>query len=291
MMQLLTGRGGLPEIHLQNSHGRCEICLMGAHVLSYVPQGHREVLFLSEKSEYSPVGKAIRGGIPLCWPWFGPADPSRIPGAATAHGFIRQEMWQLASWQESQEATEVVLEARDTEATRKVWPYAFRVSLRVSLGAQLTLALTTVNEGSQPFSYEEALHTYYAVGDCRALSIQGFQGCEFRDKAPATPPAPNPQPGEITITEETDRVYFHCPGEAVILDPVMGRRIRIQKEGSDTGVVWNPWIAKSRRMPDFGDEEYRNMVCVENANVDYDGRRLAPGESHVLQVRIGVESL
>ncbi|MGN0866786.1 MAG: D-hexose-6-phosphate mutarotase [Oligosphaeraceae bacterium] len=291
MLSLLTGRGGLPEIHLQNSHGRCEICLMGAHVLSYVPRGHREVLFLSEKSEYTPTGKAIRGGIPLCWPWFGPADLSRIPGATTAHGFIRQMMWQLSTWRESQEATEVVLEARDTEESRKIWPCAFRVSLRVRLGEQLELALTTVNEGTQPFFYEEALHTYYAVGDCRMLSIQGFQGCEFKDKAPATPPAPNPQPGEITITEETDRVYFHCPGEAVITDPVMGRRIRIQKEGSDTGVVWNPWIAKSRRMPDFGDEEYRNMVCVENANVDYDGRRLASGESHVLQVRIAVESL
>ena len=265
---------------------------MGAHVLSYVPAGHREVLFLSEKSEYTPSGKPIRGGIPLCWPWFGPAEASRVPGATTAHGFIRQEMWSLASWKESGDSvTEVLLEAQDTEGTRRVWPHAFRVSLRVRLGERLELALSTVNVGQEAFSYEEALHTYYAVGDCRALSIHGFQGCAFRDKAPATPPAPNPQPGEITITEETDRVYFHCPGEAVITDSVMGRRIRIAKEGSDTGVVWNPWIAKSRRMPDFGDEEYRNMVCVENANVDYDGRHLEPGQAHVLKVSIAVESL
>lgn len=292
MIQLVTGRGGLPEIHVQNRGGRCEICLMGAHVLSFLPSGHREVFFLSEKSEYSPVGKAIRGGIPVCWPWFGPADTEKIPGATTSHGFIRQVFWNVSSWKElGDEQTEVELQAEDTPETRAVWPHAFRIAMKIRVGKALEMTLATTNTGDQEFSYQQALHSYYAVGDCHDLSITGFQGCEFKDKAPADPPAPNPQPGDVTIAAETDRVYFHCPGEADILDPVMGRRIRIEKWNSDTGVVWNPWIAKSRRMPDFGDEEYRNMVCVENCNVDYDGKTLQPGESHALSIRISVEAL
>lgn len=290
MITLLNGRGGLPEIHIQNEAAHCEISLMGAHLLSFIPAGRREVFFLSEKSEYSTTGKAIRGGIPVCWPWFGPADKEKVPAATTAHGFIRQCLWRLVSWKElSAEATEVVLAVNDDEATRRIWPHAFELRLEVKVGKRLELALTTTNTGDAPFAFEEALHTYYAVGDCREISITGFDGCESLDKAPANPPAANPQKGEVTIAAETDRVYCHCPGEAVIRDPVMGRSIRISKENSDTGVVWNPWIDKSRRMPDFGDREYLGMVCVENCNVGYDGRVLAPGESHSLRVSIGVE--
>ncbi len=292
MITLLTGRGGLPEIHIQNSAAHCEISLMGAHILSFVPAGHRDVMFLSEKSEYTQTGKAIRGGVPVCWPWFGPADKTKYPNATTAHGFIRQFLWEVVAWKElSADCTEVVLGISDSAASRAIWPYGFRLEMTIRVSAALEMSLKTTNTGDTEFTYAQALHTYYAVGDCEKLSIQGFDGCAFIDKAPANPPAANPQPGDVIIKEETDRVYLKCPGSASITDPVMGRKILIEKQGSDTGVVWNPWIAKSQRMPDFGDQEYHNMVCVENCNVDYDSKTLAPGASHTLDVRISVESL
>lgn len=292
MITLVTGRGNLPEIHVQNSAARCEISLMGAHILSFVPAGHRDVMFLSEKSEYSQTGKAIRGGIPVCWPWFGGADKAKYPNATTSHGFIRQFMWKLVDWKDNgADSTTVTLAVEDSEASRAIWPYAFNLTMTIVVGSTLQLALETVNTGDTEFTYAQALHTYYAIGDCRQVSVNGFDGCKFIDKAPANPPAANPQPGDVTITAETDRVYLKCPGSAVITDPVMGRKIVIDKEGSDTGVVWNPWIKKSQNMPDFGDLEYFNMICVENCNVDYDSKTLKPGESHTLRVKISVERL
>lgn len=292
MITLLTGRGSLPEIHIQNQAAHCEISLMGAHILSYVPNGHRDVMFLSGKSEYSQTGKPIRGGVPVCWPWFGGADNAKYPNATTSHGFIRQFMWKLVDWKdEGCDSTVVTLAVEDSDASRAIWPYAFNLTMKVTVGKSLQIALDTVNTDDKEFTYAQALHTYYAIGDCRQVNVTGFDGCAFIDKAPANPPSANPQPGDVTITAETDRVYLKCPGTAVITDPVMGRRIIIEKNGSDTGVVWNPWIKKSQNMPDFGDLEYFNMICVENCNVDYDAKTLKPGESHSLHVKISVEKI
>lgn len=292
MINLLTGRGNLPEIHIQNNAAHCEISLMGAHILSYIPRGHRDVMFLSEESEYTQTGKAIRGGIPVCWPWFGAPDKEKYPNATTSHGFIRQFMWKVISWKElSLECTEVVLGITDSPESRAIWPYAFNLEMTVRIGATLEIALTTTNTGDQEFTYAQALHTYYAIGACETVRVKGFAGRLFIDKAPANPPVTGPHAGDATITAETDRIYLNCPGQAVIVDPTMGRKIVIDKEGSDTGVIWNPWIAKSKRMSDFGDEEYHNMICVENCNVDYDAVTLKAGASHTLRVKIAVEKL
>lgn len=289
-IQLVAGHNGLPEIHIQNDAASADICLMGAHVLSYRPAGEKEVLFLSEKSNYAQTGPAIRGGVPVCWPWFGPAPHEELPNATTSHGFARQMIWELVERREiSSMRTEVVLALHDTPESRTIWPHRFELSLNISVGATLELSLTTTNVDETPFTIAQALHTYFAIGEVNALEISGFDGLKFIDKAPTDPPAPNPQNGDICITEETDRIYLGHKGRAVIRDFSNGRQIVIDKSNSTTSVVWNPWVAKSQRMPDFGDEEFHKMVCVETCNVADDAVTLGPGATHTLTAVIAVQ--
>ena len=290
-IQFVTGRGGLPEVHISNDAACAQISLMGAHVLSYRPSGEGEVLFLSEHSNYAQTGPAIRGGVPVCWPWFGPANREELPNATTSHGFARQMMWEVVgSHTPSARRSGVELELRDSDASRSIWPHRFSLRLLVSVGATLELTLTTVNTDGSPFTIAQALHTYFAISDIHSVAIEGFDGLEFIDKAPASPPAPNPQRGAIRVTEETDRIYLGHSGRAVIRDLGAKRRIVIDKSSSRTSVVWNPWIAKAHRMPDFGDQEYLRMLCVETCNVAGDAVTLAPGGSHSLAAVIGVQS-
>ena len=288
-VELVTGQGGLPKVCIQNDAAYAEICLMGAHVLSYRPAGQDDVLFLSELSSFGQTGPAIRGGVPVCWPWFGPPNREELPNATTSHGFVRQFIWEYLGHQEvSALRTDVTLVLRDSPESRAIWPHSFELRLNVSVGATLEMNLETVNTGNTPFAYAQALHSYFSIGDISQVRIEGFDGLKFIDKAPATPPAPNPQCGEIAITEETDRIYLGHAGVAAIADPVKKRKIVIAKSGSNTSVVWNPWIAKAHRMPDFGDEEYYRMLCVETCNVADDAVLLAPGERHSLVAAIAV---
>ncbi len=282
MIEAILGPGDLPTLKITNAAATATVCLMGAHVLTYQPAGQEEMLFLSSKSEYSQTGAPIRGGVPICWPWFGPAESSGIPGAKGGHGFARQCMWTVeTTHEESENSSTVVLALTDDEDTRAIWPYAFKLTMEVTVGDALTMKLTTTNTGTTAFSYAQALHTYFAVGEIEKTTVKGFDGLAFKNKV-AGSEAPNPQPGDVTFTEETDRIYFHAAGESVIVDPVKKREIHITKENSDTGVVWNPWIVKAQRMADFADDEYHNMVCVECCNVDYDAPTLQPGEAHTM---------
>ena len=289
-IQRVTGRGGLPEVHIHNNAASAEICLMGAHLLSYRPADEKEVLFLSEKSAFAQTGPAIRGGVPVCWPWFGPAPREELPNATTSHGFARQMMWELVEQREvSPMRTEVTLALHDTPESLAIWPHRFELRLAVSVGATLELSLTTTNMDETPIAIAQALHTYFSVGDVNLLEVKGFDGLKFIDKAPAEPPAANPQVGPIRITEETDRIYLGHSGRAVICDFANERQLVIDKSNSHTSVVWNPWVAKSQRMPDFGDEEFHKMICVETCNVADDTVTLAPGASHTLTAVISVQ--
>ncbi len=253
----------------------------GAHVWSWSLDGH-DVLWTSVKSLFE-TGKALRGGVPICWPWFG---PGRSGDLTPAHGFARISEWALAGRVDRGNA-EVLTYVLDPEAAPGALPGEdWRVTYEVSVGDELELALTAENRGATSFSYEVALHTYLAVGDVRQVAIAGLDGASYLDKVTGQPEV---QVGDVTIVAETDRVYDRG-ADVVVTDPVLGRRLRVASEGAANTVVWNPWVAKSAAMPDFGDDEWPGMLCIEAGNMLDHAVSLEPGGSETLRYRLAVEA-
>ncbi len=282
-----AGPGGLTVAEMANAAGTAQVALHGAHVLAFQPVGARPVLWLSSKSWFCD-GKPIRGGIPVCWPWFGahPGDPS-LP----SHGFARLRDWEVRGTRAvSPTQTCLRLGLRDSEDSRRVWPHAFEVELEVALGSELRVALAMRNPGTAPYTVSAALHTYFAVSDVSQVHVQGFDGCPYLDTVNGANRR-GVQTGAVTVAGETDLVFTDCDGDEVIEDPSWHRRIRVRKAGSRSAVVWNPWIAKAKRMPDYGDDEYPGMICVETTNAAGDARTVVPGGEHCLQATLSVEPL
>jgi glucose-6-phosphate 1-epimerase len=286
--RIATGANGLPVVELRGRSGSAEIYLHGAHVTRWDPAGARPVLWVSRSSAFAP-GQPIRGGVPICFPWFGahPTDPGQ-PG----HGFARVREWRLIATPEAsapgdEDAAVAEFELGSTEPPHPAWPHAFAARYRVVLGRALTMQLEVANTGSAPISFEEALHTYFAVSDVRDISISGLEGRPYLDKVAGF--AERVQAGDpIRFTAETDRVYLDTHATCTIHDPGWKRRITVAKQGSNSTVVWNPWIGKAHAMPDFGDDEWLEMVCVETANVGANRVTLAPGERHRIRADITV---
>jgi D-hexose-6-phosphate mutarotase len=279
-----SGPGSLTLAEVRNRHAAATVSLYGAQVLAFQPHDRRPVLWRSERSLYQP-GKAIRGGVPICWPWFGPhpSDPSK-----PAHGFARTAVWSvLATAALANGATQMRLRLRDSDATYALWPHSFDLRAVITVGPELRVELIVRNFGGEPYTYGGALHSYFAVGDVGAIAIQGLDGCEYIDQADGN--QRKTQQGPVAIGGETDRVYLNTIDTCIIEDPALGRRINVAKVGSRTTVVWNPWAEKARRLADFGDEEYRTMVCVETANAHGDSVTISPGGEHRLAAIIGVE--
>lgn len=269
-----AGEAGLPIIVLVNAYGTCELSLYGGQVLSYRPTGHVPVLFTSKAAVYEP-GKPIRGGIPVCWPWFGPS----VDKAQPLHGFARLMQWGLQATEYSSDVTEVRLTLSDSELTRRIWPYAFELTLRVWLDQRLNLALTTVNRDARPFTLTQAFHPYFRVRQITDTTVRGL------DKAPYTDlltGQTGEQEGTLDIRSETDRVYLPAAPECVLHDSGLGRAVAVAFTGTRRLVVWNPWIDKARAMSDFGDDEYLLMLCLEPANTAADAVTLDPGSQHTL---------
>lgn len=253
----------------------------GAHVWSWSLDGH-PVLWASAKSAFEP-DKALRGGVPICWPWFG---PGRTGDLTPAHGFARISEWELAGRVDRANA-EVVTYVLSPEAAPDALPGEdWRVTYEVSVGKRLTLELTVDNLGVTSFSYELALHTYLSVGDVRQVTIAGLDGASYLDKVTGHAEL---QVGDVTIGAETDRVYDRS-GDIIVTDPVLRRRLRIATQGAANTVVWNPWVAKAAAMPDFGDDEWPQMLCIEGGNVLDHAVTLEPGASATLQYKVSVEA-
>lgn len=280
------GDSGLPTVRLTNSFGSAEICLYGAHVLGWQPAGQsKPVVWLSEKALFQP-GKAIRGGIPVCWPWFGACGFNK---ANPSHGFARLSFWNVqAVTLMTDGRTAITLALQDSEKTRAFWPHAFSARLTVTLGWELDVALETTNTGDQPWRASGALHTYFGVGDIGAVTVTGLEGCRYDDTAGSIP-ADRLQEGPIRVDAETDRFYRDTAATVVIDDPSLGRKIRVAKANSLSTVVWNPWKEKAAKLADFGDEEYRTMLCVEAVNAGDDEILLPPGASQTLRQTISLD--
>lgn len=282
----VSGPGGLIQIDINNQYATATIVLQGAHVMTYQPHNQQPVLWLSAHGKFAP-GKSIRGGVPLCWPWFGPhASMTTYPG----HGFARTVMWEVTGVHSTNDGG-TRLEFRLPAASKNAqqWPHLSEVALHVTVGARLELVLITRNTGDQAFVLGDALHTYFRVSDVRRIAIQGLAGCPYVDKVDGS--KRKTQTGDVTIAAETDRIYLDSTGDCVIHDPGYGRQIRIAKRNSRSTIVWNPWIEKAEKMGDLGPDGYLHMVCVESANADVDVVTLAPGKEHHLQVVYSVEAI
>ena len=276
VLRFSSGEGGLSRIEIDTEGNSAEIYLHGAHITSFVPAGHEPILWMSERSVFAE-GAPIRGGVPICFPWFGahPTDTS-MPN----HGFFRTIEWTVESVARGETDVTVTFSSASNEETLRVWPYAYNTRLTVVVGARLSLALEVTNTGVEAFEITEALHSYFSVSDIRFVTIQGLDGTEYFDKLLGGQYIT--QRGEVCFTSETDRPYLDTVATCTIADPGKSRVIVIEKSESATTVVWNPWIAKSRRMEDFGNEEWSGMVCVETANALRNCISIPPGESHTI---------
>ena len=273
-----TGEAGLPIVALVNQYGSCEVSLYGGHVLDYRPTGHVPVLFLSRQSAYEP-GKPIRGGIPICWPWFGPSQDKALP----LHGFARILQWDLQATEYTAEVTELRLTLSASDLTRRYWPHDFELTLRVWLDQRLNIALTTVNRDAQAFTFTQAFHPYFRVRQIMDINVRGLEAAPYTDRLTGQAAT---QEGLLNIRSETDRIYTPAAPECVLHDPGVGRAIALAYTGADRLVIWNPWIDKARAMPDFGDDEYTRMLCIEPANTADSAVTLAPGEQHTLSLAV-----
>jgi len=277
-LAICEGKGGLPLLSIENAYASASISLHGGQVLSYCPvNSEQDLLFVSQQAYFQP-DKAIKGGIPVCWPWFGP-DPEQR--GRPDHGFVRDCGWQLlATGTGADGSTRILLGLRDDDRSQALWPHAFSLELQVIIGATLELALLTHNSGAEPIKVTQALHAYFSVGDVRKAQVLGLAGHEYidkvRDGARAT------QSGPINIDGPVNRIYLDTRDRLVIDDPSLGRSIHIEREGSRSAVVWNPWVEQSRSMGDFGDDEYLRMICVETTNAAEDAVTIAAGERHRL---------
>lgn len=291
VLRFRSGPGGLIFADIRNAAARARVCLQGAQLLLWQPLGQpAPVLWLSDAAHYAP-GRAIRGGVPVCWPWFGPPEH----GTGPAHGFARTLPWSpIASRQDHAGATRLRLQLRSSPQTRELWPHSFALTLEMRVGATLGLRLETHNTGEREFAISEALHSYFRVGDVGTIAIDGLDGAPYVESAAGSGPGglAARQQGPVRIAREVDRRYASA-GRCRIDDSGLGRAIHVSKRGSRTTVIWNPGEEKAARLGDLGAgggpaDGWRQMVCVESANAGPPPLSLAPGARHRLQVRIRV---
>ncbi|WON73661.1 D-hexose-6-phosphate mutarotase [Nitrosospira sp. Is2] len=278
-IKFIAGAGGFPFIRVDNERASAVISVYGGQVLSYHPANEpHNLMFLSEAAYYQS-GKGIKGGAPICWPWFGP-DPERR--GRPAHGFVRTRFWNITKTGINPDGDcQVTLGLTESPETSAIWPHLFDLSLEITVGESLNLELVTRNRTAQAVTITQALHTYFKVGDISQIAIFGMQGAEYVDKTDNG--IVKAQAGAITIDREVDRIYRNVQREQVIEDAVLNRRIRITARGSKTAVVWNPWVKISAEMGDLEDDDYKRFVCVETANADVDAVEVpAAGESRLV---------
>ncbi len=279
---------GLVVAEINNSLGRASLCLQGAHLMSWQPKSQSlPVVWLSRDTKPA-VGKSIRGGAPVCWPWFGAhATESGFPG----HGFARTVPWRvIESGTEPDGATRLTLRLVPSEKTRAQWSCDCNMDLTVIVGDTLRMEMKTENTGDSDFVIGEALHTYFQIGDIGSVRVTGLEGSEYWDKVGGS--NLRHQDGAISFSSEVDRVYINSGAECVIHDDKLSRRIHIAKSGSQSTVVWTPWIEKANKMGDMGQPDgWREMVCVESANAIDNVVKVAAGASHTLIVEYRAESI
>ena len=282
-VSIIEGNGEMPKVEVTSAAGSAEIYLHGAHVTDFQINGQPPLLFMSQCSRFAR-NQAIRGGIPIIFPWFGSRE------GEPAHGFARHTDWELHETSALPEGGATLRFSLPDTSANAMWP-PFTANYAVTVTDRLTLELIVTNRSrNQQFSFENCLHTYFHVGDIAQVSVVGLKGAGYFDKVDSYAPKIE-TPDAIVISSEVDRTYLDTTGTVEIHDRSLGRKIVVEKSGSNSTVVWNPWIAKAQQMPDFGEDEYTQMVCVESGNVGRNKITLEPGRSALLRVVLSSAAL
>lgn len=279
-----TEKNGLTCISVNNEFASGEVYTHGAHVASFIPKGEKDLLWMSKKS-YFENNRPIRGGIPVCWPWFNahPSDDSK-----PSHGFARLADWDVIKTEMMDDgSTQIILELLSNKNTLKFWPYEFELQNIITFGKELTVTLVTENCDDSPVEITAALHSYFSISNIDDISITGLENVNYIDSLDDD--KQKVQENKITFDCEVDRKYINTEDICTLTDPGMKRRIIVNKKGSRCTVIWNPWIVKSQRMVDFGDEEFKEMVCIESCNAANDVITIYPGRQHSLTTILSLE--
>jgi D-hexose-6-phosphate mutarotase len=274
---LARGNGDLPKVNIATARSTAEIYLHGAHVTGFQKQGEPPLLFLSTRSHFAP-DQPIRGGVPICFPWFGNRDQE------PSHGFVRMTEWRLVKTSSTPAGTVTLTFALPPIRARAAWN-GLRTEFVVTVADTLTMELTTTNAaGGETPVIENCLHTYFHVGDIAQISLAGLQGQSFDDFAAGAAGIRKQEDDPVLrITRETNRVYPDTTGPVEIRDEKLKRIIRVEKFNSRSTVVWNPWT--TQKLPDdFDPAEHQTMVCVESGNVKQNKLSLPPGKTANLKV-------
>lgn len=276
--------GGLVYAMVSNKHADATISLHGAHILNYNPARNVEILWMSPESAMEQ-GKAIRGGVPVCFPWFGPHDTNNdMP----MHGFARLLNWEVTATKTlASGANQIVMQLNSSDETKKYWAHDFSAEMTFTIGAKLEISLKVENTSQLEFDYTCALHSYFSVSAIQNISIEGLEKTRYQnqldggDYVQETP--------LLIIDKPTTHHYYDTVSDCLIHDPVFNRRIRIEKTGSKNSTVWNPWAETCAQMGDMPDNAYETFVCLETVNKINNEIRLAPGESHETTAIISAE--
>jgi glucose-6-phosphate 1-epimerase len=276
---------GFPVIDVQTPVSAATIALHGAQVLTWAPTDHPPVLYVSPKARMIP-GTPLRGGIPICWPWFGPhpEDPSK-----PSHGFARTRFWELVSGDLAGKVATLVFKLVPDEETKALFPHDFELTATIRVADKLRVKLKMKNTGEDVFKVSSALHTYLSLGDIERIQLEGVKGSHYVDQL-SDDKEPIYQEKNIQIKGEVDRIY-QSMSSVLIRDLDRFRSVFVDKAGSRSTVIWNPWKEKSKEIQDLPDKAYREFTCVECANAGTDKPTLHPGGSHTLETVIGLRPL
>jgi glucose-6-phosphate 1-epimerase len=278
-----TAARGLIYASITTPQATATVYLQGAHVAAWQPKGQQPVIFVSRKSDFAP-GKAIRGGVPIAFPWFAARHDGKT---GPSHGFARIQDWTIAFAALAGDDLHLTFTLGPTEMSRGLGYDNFRLAYQLTIGRTLTMQLTVANDATVPLVFEEALHTYYAVADIHEVSVSGLEGVTYLDKNDNL--QAKQQQGAITITGPADRVYLNTGSACVVHDEGNKRRIIVTKSASNTTVVWNPWESGALKLPDLEPTEWHEFIAVETVNAAVNAVTLAPGTTHVMQARVTVE--
>ncbi|MGS2718263.1 D-hexose-6-phosphate mutarotase [Eionea flava] len=293
----------LVAIGIKNQAATAEVFLQGAQVTRYQPNNSSPFLFLSDACDYQS-GQALRGGIPICWPWFGLLDknPSSVrqsvgflsaedsgsllaKGSLPAHGFVRERDWSVTSIRTPADNL-TIIELSYHVTDEPLWPFNTLLSYRIAIGKTLSVSLHVHNQSDKALTYSGALHSYLSINDIAHTRVSGLDGCHYYDALESDDENNwlfKQQEGDIVFSQETDRVY-QTTGGAIQVRDGDNRVLELTSSGSKSAVVWNPWLDKARTLSQFTTSDYTRMLCIETANAVDDVVTLAPDASHRIEL-------